>query len=435
MIMDKNLILVELNEINFDVVKLYLDKNEILPGFEKLFSEGVIETSSEDVYDLLEPWIQWPSVHIGKKFEDHKIFRLGDMVNSNQKQIFEKVEEAGYKVGAISPMNTKNNLICPAYFIPDPWTSTESDGGFLSKKITEAISQAVNDNAKSKITLKSIFFLMLSFVTLVNYKKYLSLFLYALSSFSKPWRKALFLDLFLFEIHLTLYKRRNPNFSTVFLNAGAHIQHHYFFNSSVLKNNHLSNPSWYMKENEDPILDMIKCYDNMISELFLVKDTEFIIATGLSQKPYDAVKFYYRLNNHQNFLSLLNIDFKKVQPRMTRDFLIEFHNEDLANKAQDVLSSIKVDNQDLLFKEIDNRGKDLFVTLSYPKEITDNSKINIGSESFNLKDHVTFVAIKNGMHSEKGFAYFSSKVRQHAPENGDHVSNIFVTLSKFFNIV
>ena len=120
---------------------------------------------------------------------------------------------------------------------------------------------------------------------------------------------------------------------------------------------------------------------------------------------------------------------------MTRDFLIEFHNEDLANKAQDVLSSIKVDNQDLLFKEIDNRGKDLFVTLSYPKEITDNSKINIGSESFNLKDHVTFVAIKNGMHSEKGFAYFSSKVRQHAPENGDHVSNIFVTLSKFFNIV
>ena len=235
MIMDKNLILVELNEINFDVVKLYLDKNEILPGFEKLFSEGVIETSSEDVYDLLEPWIQWPSVHIGKKFEDHKIFRLGDMVNSNQKQIFEKVEEAGYKVGAISPMNTKNNLICPAYFIPDPWTSTESDGGFLSKKITEAISQAVNDNAKSKITLKSIFFLMLSFVTLVNYKKYLSLFLYALSSFSKPWRKALFLDLFLFEIHLTLYKRRNPNFSTVFLNAGAHIQHHYFFNSSVLK--------------------------------------------------------------------------------------------------------------------------------------------------------------------------------------------------------
>ena len=54
---------------------------------------------------------------------------------------------------------------------------------------------------------------------------------------------------------------------------------------------------------------------------------------------------------------------------MTRDFLIEFHNEDLANKAQDVLSSIKVDNQDLLFKEIDNRGKDLFVTLSYLKKL------------------------------------------------------------------
>ena len=41
--MDKNLILVELNEINFDVVKLYLDKNEILPGFEKLFSEELLK--------------------------------------------------------------------------------------------------------------------------------------------------------------------------------------------------------------------------------------------------------------------------------------------------------------------------------------------------------------------------------------------------------
>ena len=95
--MDKNLILVELNEINFDVVKLTLDKNEILPGFEKLFSEGVIETSSEDVYDLLEPWIQWPSVHIGKKFEDHKIFRLGDMVNSIKSKYLKKLKKRDTK--------------------------------------------------------------------------------------------------------------------------------------------------------------------------------------------------------------------------------------------------------------------------------------------------------------------------------------------------
>ena len=161
---DRKLILVELNEINFDVVKLYLNKGESLPGFSKIIKDGIIETSSEKEYNQLEPWIQWPSIHTGKNYNEHQIFRLGDMVNSSQKQIFEVVEEAGYKVGAISPMNTKNNLKNPSYFIPDPWTATPSDNSYLNKKITKAISQAVNDNASSKITLKSMAVLIFSFL-------------------------------------------------------------------------------------------------------------------------------------------------------------------------------------------------------------------------------------------------------------------------------
>ncbi len=431
---NKNLILVELNEINFDIVKLYIDSGESFPGFERLFSEGVIETISEKEYDLLEPWIQWPSVHIGKTYDEHKIFRLGDMANSTQRQIFEQVEDAGYKVGAISPMNTRNNLSNPSYFVPDPWTSTKSDDSFLNKKITEAISQAVNDNAQSKITIKSLFFLGISFFILVNYKKYFSLIKYALSSIFKPWRKALFLDLFLFEIHQSLYKKSKPNFSTIFLNAGAHIQHHYFLNASVLKNTKFANPNWYIRENDDPVFDMLNCYDKIISQLLLSDNCELIIATGLSQKPYDAVKFYYRLDNHEKFLKLLNINFETVMPRMTRDFLIEFKSNELAKDAQKILASLKVNEEDPLFKEIDNRGKDLFVTLTYPNEITQDSKIHVGNKAIHLLENVSFVAIKNGMHSEKGFAYFSSKIKKYAPKEKEHVSNIHTTISKYFNI-
>ena len=61
------------------------------------------------------------------KQSGHKIFRLGDVVASDALQIFEEVEQAGFKVGAVSPMNAVNRLSAPAYFIPDPWTDTPSD--------------------------------------------------------------------------------------------------------------------------------------------------------------------------------------------------------------------------------------------------------------------------------------------------------------------
>ena len=65
--------------------------------------------------------IQWVSVNLGKDFNGHKIFRLGDIINHpEEEQIFEKIEGKGFKVGAISPMNSENRLKNPAYFIPDP---------------------------------------------------------------------------------------------------------------------------------------------------------------------------------------------------------------------------------------------------------------------------------------------------------------------------
>jgi hypothetical protein len=428
------LLLVELNEINFDVVKLYVDSGESLPGFELLFKNNLKTTSSEDIYENLEPWIQWPSVHTGKKYEEHGVFRLGDIVNFDHKQIFEKVEEAGFSVGAISPMNAKNSLKKPSYFIPDPWTQTDSDSSFINQGIASAVSQSVNDNSSSRITMKSLFYLFLGFLLNIKFRKKLYLIKYAISALGKPWRKALFLDMFLHEIHLNLFQRNNTNFSTLFLNAGAHIQHHYFFNSKVIKKNNVVNPDWYINKDLDPFYEMILCYDQIIQELLSINDCEIIIATGLSQIPYKKTKFYYRLENHKKFLSKLGIKFKDIYPRMTRDFLITFDNTVDAINANNLLNEIYVDKQVKLFGLIKNRGKELFVTLTYPNEIKDSCLINIGSSKTKLKDEVIFVAIKNGMHCSKGYAFFSKNLESISPANGDHVSNIHETILKAFDI-
>jgi hypothetical protein len=63
----KRLVLLELNEINFDIVSQYLSKYPgRFPGLERLAAGAKIYTSSEEVYEELEPWIQWASVHTGQ---------------------------------------------------------------------------------------------------------------------------------------------------------------------------------------------------------------------------------------------------------------------------------------------------------------------------------------------------------------------------------
>ena len=331
-------------------------------------------------------------------------------------------------------MNAKNQLRSPAYFIPDPWTKTPSDGSFASRALSSSISQVVNDNSNSKITLKSLFNLFISFFVHVRISHYFKMFKYAISSIGKPWRKALFLDMLLFEIHKSLFKQKCPNFTTLFLNAGAHIQHHYLFNSPYVESNVLKNPSWYISSVYDPCLEMLVIYDKILGEIFKLTNTEFIIATGLSQKPYENLKFYYRLKDHSKFLDFIGLDYLSVTPRMTRDFLVSFSSSQQALIGEKLLSNIYVDKEHRLFGEIDNRGSDIFVVLTYPNEINDSTTIHILDNELFLNEHVTFVAIKNGEHQSKGFAYYSKGLSVIKPADNSHVSSINKTVLDFFNI-
>lgn len=430
------LLLVELNEINFDLVELYTQR---YPGKLKAFEACLTRlrtTSSEQEYQNLEPWIQWPSVHTGQSFSQHGVFRLGDMVYSEQPQIFEVLEDSGVSVGALSAMNAENRLKNPAYFLPDPWTNTKPDSSFWSRAITDAVTQAVNDNASSKLTFGSAIKLVLAlarFASPSHYAKYVGL---ALGSRGRPWRKALFLDLFLHDVHLSLMKSKSPGFSTLFLNAGAHIQHHYLFNSLATEAAvQLRNPEWYAPADVDPFHEMLEIYDLILAELQSLSETELIVATGLSQKPYDRVKFYYRLKDHEKFVQSLGIPFKAVYPRMTRDFLIEFDTAEQAATAEAALSSISIaQSTEPLFGEIDNRGDSLFVTLTFPSEITHDAEYIFNGTRRPLYPEVAFVAIKNGMHQAKGFAYFSNGVERYAPESGAHVKEINATIKKYFGL-
>lgn len=433
--LSKRLILLELNEINFDLVAKYVAAEpKRFPALKRLLSGNSIRTTCEQKYEELEPWIQWPSVHTGLSYKEHGIFRLGDIVGSDAAQIFEYIEQEGYNVGVISAMNAENRLKKPAYFIPDPWTNTKPDGSWWSRSLSQAISQSVNDNAQSKISLKSTVQLlmgMVRFARLKNYPTYLRLIS---ESRRKRWLKALVLDLLLHDVHWSMFKNKKPNFTTLFLNAGAHIQHHYFFNAAPLKNElPTKNPNWYVSNDQDPIADALKLYDLIVGEYFSIRGVEVVLATGLSQKPYGRTEFYYRLKTHGEFLKKLGINFERVFPRMTRDFLVEFSNEKQAQEAQALMASARVIGENTpLFGQIDNRGSSLFVTLTYANEITAETRFIANGKSLNLFPEVSFVAIKNGMHQAEGFAFFTPGIAAYVPLEFSHVSKVGNMIRRYF---
>ena len=61
-----------------------------------------------------------------------------------------------------------------------------------------------------------------------------------------------------------------------------------------------------------------------------------VMATGLSQIPYDRTKFYYRLKNHKNFLE--NLILSSFYSRINvRDFIINFIDKNDAKNAENNL--------------------------------------------------------------------------------------------------
>lgn len=403
--MPKQLLFLEFNEINFEDIEYYCGQG-VLPNINKLISEhGWTKTFSEKRYEELEPWIQWVTAHTGKSLQEHRVFRLGDIVQQDLPQIWERLEERGLRVGAISPMNAKHRLRAPAFFVPDPWTRTTLTASARLEGLYAAIVQAVNDNAQSRLTIRSAIQLLLGLITyakVTNYSWYGHL---AATAARAPWRKAILLDVLLADVFLAEVARTSPHFATLFLNAGAHIQHHYLFSAASYAGKH-RNPDWYLKPGMDPVREAYQAYDRILGSVQRAfPGARLMIATGLHQEPHGQVTYYWRLRQHAEFLSKMRVNFERVEPRMSRDFLVVCASSERAAEAARRLSDAVAVEDGLPLFEVDNRGTDLFVMLVYPREIRHSLRFRVHDEEFLLTvSDVSFVALKNGEHN--GIGYF-----------------------------
>lgn len=423
-------LLIELNELNLNYVQNYLNKNNF-KNFEKIIRNIKI-TTSEKSENFLEPWIQWHSIHTGLTASEHEVFRLGDSIKCQHSQIFEELENEGLSVGSISAMNATNRLNRPVFFIPDPWTETKSDSSFFSKIITQVLNDFVNNNASGKYKIKNIFFLVLIFLNFVRFSKYYLFLKMLLKSVFGKWRRALFLDMLIHEIHLNYIRSKKPDFSVIFFNAGAHIQHHYLLNSLANKSK-IKNPEFVIHSNQDPFKEVLYTYENILGDYFK-EYKNIIIATGLTQSIVKKPQYYYRLVNHHEFLNKLEIKFLNIQPRMSRDFLVNFENNLDRDQAYEILNNISISNKKF-FGVLDKRKNSLFVTLTYDIKIGNTDEIHFKNKKLKIFNEVVFVAIKNGYHDGRGFLFSSGEISRFFDDKKEiKITEIKNRIKNFFKI-
>ncbi len=415
--MKKKLLLLELNELNFNLIQKYIDKG-YLKNFKNLFDKyGFSRTSSELIYENIEPWIQWVTVHTGKDYEEHEMYHLNDYINLKHNQIWENLEKKGLSVAALFPMNAKNRIKYDNnIFIPDPWSNEKIT--VKNKNLANLhniISFFVNNNTSKKANLKKLINLLIVFLLNSSVKYYHKYFFLILKSLFKKWNRVLFLDLLIFDVSTKILNLNNYNFTSVFYNGAAHIQHHYLMNSKIIQTKN-KNPSWYLNTRDDPLLDIYILYDFFIKHIYKISqknDYRLLIVTGLTQDPVLEPVFYYRLKNPEDFISNFNFLNFNVTSLMSRDFRVKFENNSDSHKFINIFQKLKI-NEVPIF-DIKKNDHDLFVTLSYPYEIKKNDEIKFENIKINLYNNINFVAIKNGLHNGNGYYLDTHKKSTNRP--------------------
>ena len=414
--------IIQVNEINFDLIKKYIESGEKLPTLEKI-SKAVNTTKSELEYNRLEPWIQWPSFYTGKPFEGHNIFRLGDFDKYNGENILKYWVKMGKEVVCISPMNLSNSLEKNGIFLPDPWINTHCSGSWSLKWVYAAIKSFVNNNSSGRVSKLNYLRLLMGLLPYMKINDYVALIKYFRTIKGRKYRKAVFLDIILARLYKNLTNKKVDFRGMLFLNSGAHIQHHYLHNAKIERISETKNPSWYVDPTSDPFLEVIREYDKILGML-LDDNRKTLILTGLSQEPYEQTKLYWRLTSHRDFLKDINVSFKDVRPRMTRDFEVYFESDASKQKCEEILGKIVDENGQKVFGDFQSGEKSLFASLLYPKDVK-GRQFFLEDKSIDFSKYVSFVALKNGKHSAEGFWYYSGLENALAPKKIDYIWDFF----------
>jgi hypothetical protein len=395
------LLQIEINEFSVDLLKHGAEKLN-LARVKQLLSLPRVGLKTDDLIEHqgLDPWVQWPSVHMGAPSSRHGVKRLGDTKNQSLPQIWTSLGEAGLTWAAWGVMNAPaGDLARCAFFMPDPW-SFEEDAHPSELNDLLAYPRYMSKNyiapnaAGNSSLLRTLAYLARPSNVLHSARLSAGVARALAGPGVTIHSLATLLDLLGVSIFVDLKRRHDPNFSVIFINTIAHLQHHFWHASGAMH-----------KEMEFGL----RILDEMLDLLFssAADDEAILVVNGLCQTNVEGQGFFvYRQLEPASVLAALGVQNGIVEQCMTHDAHIIFDSIADAENAIRVLDDARLsDGTKAFFVERLNPLR-VFYQINFEHDVPSDTSLIVGERHEPFYKLFAKVCERTGAHVPRGDLFY-----------------------------
>lgn len=397
----RKLVLVALNEFDPSFFEYAASRAE-LPNITRMLRGHHSTTWTADEVEKrgLDPWVQWVSIHTGSDSAAHGIKHLGDVPDLANPQLWEVLSAQGVTSGIWGAMNASRGRadLC-RFFLPDPWTFSEpAFPEELNRLLALPRYYATNYLDVSAARLGGTLAALAGFVIskpglLLHLVAALPLAMRGLIRFGlKNHLLFSLFDLVSVTIFLHYKKQCRPDFSLVFINSVAHMQHNIWCEEGTL---------------DARCLYALKVIDTVLGKLY-AEGSELLIVNALTQRNIAANKraTVYRQINPAKFVASLGLPFRSVEQLMTNDAHIFFDSPEDAARARDLLEGATIAGKKLFDVDYSEATPEkVFYQLDYWDQVAPGAMIDLGDHSIGFYDFFEKLVDRTGEHIPRGDVY------------------------------
>lgn len=386
------MLLVELNEFDPEFL-LASSKSLDLRNIPRALGLRRTSTTTSDSVEHqgLDPWVQWVSVHCGQPSAVHGVKRLGQTARQTLPQLWTRLGDAGVTWGAWGAMNApRQSAPGCKFFFPDPWSfQEEAYPSSLDDLLALPRYAARNylDTDRFRMALEATKFIGAlvkpsMWRSAANFTR--RFVAHAVTRGVTVHTLSTFLDYLSTLIFVDFRERMRPDFSLIFLNNIAHLQHQFWPRGSL---------------HPEMILGL-RLTDEMLGLLLdsLDGDEAFILMNGLKQRNVDGEGFcVYRQKNPHEFIKRLGLQ-GRVEQCMTHDAHIICDDAAAADRAERVLKGCRLSTGVRAFfvERVDRET--VFYQIDFDREMPADTQLVSGNEIIMLSDVIDLYARRTGAH-------------------------------------
>jgi hypothetical protein len=357
------LLQVEFNELSPQLLDKFMAAGH-LPNFSRLYdSSHVFTTDASAEPPNLEPWIQWPTVHLGVSHLEHGLRHLGGarsdgITNARVKltPVAKVLSDAGHRVGVFGAMNVPYQDLV-GFYVPDAWNPVASPSPDSLKPYVRTVGAMVRDSSRTEGTTPDAglapfaAFLLRHGLTAATAAVLARQLLAERSDRGVRWRRASVLDWIQYDVFRNYARRERVDFATFFSNSTAHYQH-YFWRHMDPEAFTVPPESSDHRSYAAAVLYGYRSMDRVLGRMMKdFPEAALVFCTALSQQPWiEATKQTYRPRNWEAVLRLAGFSAPDidVQPVMAEEFIATFSTEEEAIRAQQAFDRLTLEGRPLM---------------------------------------------------------------------------------------